>query len=105
MAAVGVDLLRDANQICERVKKFSDIAREYARLARSRGEFAKEAESESHFKTAEENYLAVPRIMATDSCFKVAVVISSCHEPGMETIFQLGLAVFQVQVHVDGGNL
>jgi dipeptidyl aminopeptidase/acylaminoacyl peptidase len=58
VAAVGVDLLRDANQIRERVKKFSDITREYARLARSREEFAKEAERESHFKTAEENYLA-----------------------------------------------
>jgi hypothetical protein len=58
VGCVGVDLLREPNQIRERVKKFSDITKEFTKLARLSEEHAMKFEKEGHLKTAEENYLA-----------------------------------------------
>ena len=55
---VGMDMAGDANSIRQRVKRFSDLTREFQRVGKSREQRAIVAEKEGHFVTAGTNYLA-----------------------------------------------
>ncbi|MCZ6615981.1 MAG: hypothetical protein O7B32_01540, partial [Thaumarchaeota archaeon] len=55
---VGMDMAGDANSIRQRVKRFTDLTREFQRVGKSREQRAIVAEKEGHFVTAGTNYLA-----------------------------------------------
>ncbi|MFC1945452.1 alpha/beta hydrolase family protein [Chloroflexota bacterium] len=58
LGATGLDLAPDVMRLRERIKKWTDIPREYARVAAKREIMAKQAEDEGHLVTARDNYFA-----------------------------------------------
>ena len=56
LAYIGLGGLQDVTQVRDRVTKFKDIPREFARVGKRREEIAKKAEAEGRTVTARENY-------------------------------------------------
>lgn len=56
LAYIGLSGMQDVNQVRDRVTKFKDIPREFARVGKRREEIAKKAEAEGRTVTARENY-------------------------------------------------
>lgn len=58
LGAAGLDVANDINTLRLKVKKYTDISQELARIAAKREAMAKKAEDEGHLITARDNYFS-----------------------------------------------
>ncbi len=79
MGACGLDAAADVMSIQSRVKKYTDILREFVRVAAKREAIAKKAEGEGHVVTARDNYFAA-------AIFYASAQTAICEDDNKENI-------------------